>query len=531
MRAELERPNPAAPARPATAERHPALVAGLLFLAAALLHLAGIGLEPLRDWDEGTVAQVSREIAGRGWAGIWQPTLWGEPYVNKPPLVHGLVALSLRTFGEAEWAVRLPPALLSAASVPALYVLARDVFGRPRPALWTAVVFLTLLPVARHGRLAMLDGALVLWGLLFLLCLGRAGRGGGWAAAAGLALSAAALTKGAAAGVFLLIGMGWLALAAPRLLARPRLWLLGALGLLPAILWYAVQLRRGGANYAEATLTNQVLVRIGVEEAQNGGPPIYYLIELLEGGWPWLLFLPAGLLLAWRERRSPWAALALPWFLGYLALISALPGKLPWYIHPAFPAYALICGRAVEALLEGPGLPRPGWLLRGLWLPALAAAAGAALFSPWGPEPSLPLSLGCLALALGCGWAALHLRPRDARLPTALAAGTFAALLGLGLSGRAVWELSEDYPVLPVAKAIAAAVPPDAPVLTTYPYGRPSLDFYAGRRVRPAPGEEFLAGRAPEAHWLVTPEEAAQVTDRPRLAEPAGLVLLGPAER
>jgi 4-amino-4-deoxy-L-arabinose transferase-like glycosyltransferase len=510
-------------------EGRPIVVASVLFFASAVLHLAGIGFEPLRDWDEGTVAQVAREIAERGWAGFWQPTLWGEPYVNKPPLVHGLMALSMRTFGESEWAIRLAPALLSSASVPALYIFARDLFGRTRPAFWSAVVLLTLLPVARHGRLAMLDGPLVLFGLLFLLCLGRARQGRGWAFGAGLALSGAALTKGAAAGVFILIGVGWILLTKPRLLVCVRLWLLGTLGLLPALLWYAVQIWRGGVAYAEATLTNQVLVRIGVEEAEISGPLHYYLIEVLEGGWPWILFLPAGLFLGWRERRELWFALAMPWFLGHLLLISALPSKLPWYIHPAFPAFALICGRGVEALLEGPLLPRPAWVLRGLWLPALAAVAGTALFSPIGIDPNMMLSLGSFAFALSLGWAAWRLRSSDVRIPAALAVGAFLALLFLALSGRAVWELSEDYSVLPVAEAIVTHVPPGAVVLTTQVHSRPSLNFYAKRPIRPASFESLLAGAAAETYWLATPEEAQQVLNREWLDEAGDRILLGPA--
>jgi 4-amino-4-deoxy-L-arabinose transferase-like glycosyltransferase len=46
--------------------------------------------------------------------------------------VHGLVALSMRAFGEESWAIRAPPAILSAASVPVLYLLSREAFETDR---------------------------------------------------------------------------------------------------------------------------------------------------------------------------------------------------------------------------------------------------------------------------------------------------------------------------------------------------------------------------------------------------------------
>lgn len=56
----------------------------ILLLAALLLYTLNLGGVALRDWDEGIVAQVAREIAQPG--GHWlYPTLHGAPYFNKPP--------------------------------------------------------------------------------------------------------------------------------------------------------------------------------------------------------------------------------------------------------------------------------------------------------------------------------------------------------------------------------------------------------------------------------------------------------------
>ena len=138
-----------------------------LLLAALLLFGINLGDLPLRDWDEDTVAQVAREMSDRGdFQGLLFPTLGGKPYLNKPPLVHGLIALTYALAGVHEWTTRLPGALLTAVSVPLLYAMGREIFPRRRSALFSALTYLTLLPVMRHGRLAMLDGAVLCFAIL-----------------------------------------------------------------------------------------------------------------------------------------------------------------------------------------------------------------------------------------------------------------------------------------------------------------------------------------------------------------------------
>ena len=62
-----------------------------LLIGSLTLWLIFLGNSPLRDWDEGTVAQVAREIwrtpvGSMGWL---YPVLADQPYHNKPPLIQG----------------------------------------------------------------------------------------------------------------------------------------------------------------------------------------------------------------------------------------------------------------------------------------------------------------------------------------------------------------------------------------------------------------------------------------------------------
>src|SRR5919107_223856 len=73
--------------------RTPLLV--LLLLPAAMLYPT-LGFHLLEP-DEGRYAQIPREMLAHGnWV---VPTLQGEPYLDKPPLMYWLVALSYKAFG------------------------------------------------------------------------------------------------------------------------------------------------------------------------------------------------------------------------------------------------------------------------------------------------------------------------------------------------------------------------------------------------------------------------------------------------
>ncbi len=167
-------------------------------MGSLILWLIFLGNLPLRDWDEGTVAQVVREIwrAPVGSMRWLYPILGDEPYYNKPPLIHILVAWAYSLGGVNEWTTRLLSAILTALGVPILYLVGGLVFQQNLPALFTALVYLTMLPVVRHGRLAMLDGASITFFLLSLFFFLKARQNKYYALSVGICLGLITLTKG-----------------------------------------------------------------------------------------------------------------------------------------------------------------------------------------------------------------------------------------------------------------------------------------------------------------------------------------------
>ena len=482
-----------------------------LWAVALVLALAGLGNLPLRDWDEGIVARVALETSQASWPETLLPTFWGSTYLNKPPGLHWLIAGVIQLWralsGEAtalppEWVIRLAPALVSSLLVPligAIQLRLRP--SQPQAAVGAAAIALTLMPLVRHGRLAMLDGAQLTAMALPCLALLRAGPGPRGALTGGLIAGAggSALLLLKAPVVVPVLATGLLLRWLDRDLDR-RAWLrlgLGlGLGLSLGLAWHGWHgLQRG----PEALLMwgGQGLLRFTTTVEEHHGGPLEPLLEVLEGGWPWLPLWPIGLGLAWRERRQP----AGRWSLGLslAATLTVLPMKtqLPWYSLLLWPPFCLICGPVLAGLVEA---PPPRRLLRPL--PWFWAALGGLLVvaSLLGPSTLrwLPLPAG-LGLLLG----GINLsQPAQGRRRLGLALlllGWSTSLLLFVLSPFWNWELNETWSVLPAAELARSAgdggSSAELPIHMPGNQGqRPSLRWYAER-------ELFNLPDSPRDHW------------------------------
>jgi len=471
----------------------------LLWGVALILLTSGLEQLPLRDWDEGTVAQVAREIWQHPDAWL-HPTLHGQPYLNKPPLLHNLIALSYHSFGSAdEGAARLPGAILTATSVPLLYYLGRELWPHRAAAIWASIVYLTWLPVVRYGRLAMLDGTVLCFWLLWMLCLLRTRRNLSYALGVGIALGLVGLTKGIMLAVlFGAISLGFVLWDTPRLLTHPWFWLGITLGAVPLGAWYLAQWTYYGQDFLIENLLNQSAHRVWQAVENNSGPPWYYLLELLKYGFPALIFVPAALKRVWQEQNLSWARLLLVWGGGYLAAISLMGTKLPWYSLPLYPALALAVGVILADIwqqFQQQGHPSrdprpryPQWWLWGFIVMALIAWVGAAIRATSVMESGVldpervHLTVTLLAAAMTFTMTASLIAQRNPMMPIVLFWGWLISLLLFVNSFDWLWELNEDYPVKPVATMIREKTQ-GQPIYTSHPYDRPSLNFYANRPI------------------------------------------------
>ncbi len=473
-------------------------------LAAVLLFGLNLGGVALRDWDEGIAAQVSREI-WRDKLNWLYPTIGGMPYFNKPPLIHWLIGLCFAVGGVSEWTARLIPAMLTATSVPLLYAIGRELFLRRSIAIFSTLVYLTLLPVVRHGRLAMLDGAVLCFLVGAMWCLLRSRRDLRYALGAGIGFGLICLTKGVMLGLLLgAIGCLFLVWDTPRLLTSGYLWGGLAIGTLPVAAWYFAQWVHYGQDFINTNLVGQSFRRIWEPVGNHKGPPWYYILEILKSAWPWQLFWLQGLHLTWENRSFAGPKLILVWSGFYILAISVMNTKLPWYILPVYPAFALAVGSYLAEVWEQMSmgeerekeeaeerfdavslLPHPAIL----GVLGVVAIVGCIYFSGLVPigkqilprEGDLQLMLMFVALTMIISAVLLHRKDRQFLL--VLIWGTYLTLLVFVASDKWVWELAEDYPVKPIAEIVRAGTPASKEVFTSHRLPRPSLNFYSEHQV------------------------------------------------
>ncbi|CCQ71025.1 hypothetical protein CWATWH0402_2262 [Crocosphaera watsonii WH 0402] len=253
-----------------------------LLILALLLWLLNLGNLPLRDWDEGYYATVAQDMFQSGnWLYL---TYSDQPFLLKPPLIIWLINISYNLAGINEFTTRFLCALITSFGVPLLYLVGRNLFVKQEPAIFSSLVYLTLLPMVRHGRLAMIDGIINTFFIFAILSLLKSKKQPLWAIGFGFGIGLIALSKGILAlalggilGVYILWDreqeafkilltkitqlLGLKAIFKPILIALKNsdksllnnyfLWIGLLLGFLPVIIWYYLQIKYYGEQFIQ----------------------------------------------------------------------------------------------------------------------------------------------------------------------------------------------------------------------------------------------------------------------------------------
>ena len=304
-------------------------------------------LEP----DEGRYAEIPREMLARGeWI---VPTLQGQPYLDKPPLLYWLVMGSYSLFGVSEAAARLIPAIATHLTILLVYLLGRRSLGE-RSAFWGALL-LTITPgFMGMGRLLIMDGLLTMWVTLALLTGFEAVRGPtlrrGWWYLAAVACGLGVLTKGPIPLILLappLLMHGWLTGQRARVGVRQTAGFLTVVFLINLPWYVGIFLRQ--PVFLRYFFWEHNIMRF-IKPFDHLEPVWFYFPILLGGLLPGTLLLVAYARSLWGGDES--AARARPaeagfWLLagGWCVLFFTLSGcKLPTYVLPAFPCLLLVLG-------------------------------------------------------------------------------------------------------------------------------------------------------------------------------------------
>jgi 4-amino-4-deoxy-L-arabinose transferase-like glycosyltransferase len=119
--------------------------------------LAELGSFGILDNNEGLYAEIPREMLSSGDWRLWViPHLNGLPYMEKPPLLYWLTALSFALFGQNEWSARAVPAASALACV-ALLLWFGAAVKRPQVGRLAALMFVSGVGVTVMSHVLMFD--------------------------------------------------------------------------------------------------------------------------------------------------------------------------------------------------------------------------------------------------------------------------------------------------------------------------------------------------------------------------------------
>lgn len=356
----------------------------LLVLAAVLALAFNLGGYPLFDPDEGRNAEVAREMAESN--DYLLPHLNGLPYLDKPVFYFAAAAAVMEIVGPTETAARLPALVFTLVTIAVVIRFARRHWGPDTG--WLAGLALATMPmVLAYARTTIFDSTLACCTTIAILAFWEDRPVLAWAA-----MGIGAITKGPVAMLIPLATLVPYSLLAGRALRR--LFPLAGLAVfaLVALPWFlAVSARI--PDFPHYVFVRETFERVTTTQFRRTGPFWYYLPILPVAAFPWIV--PAlGRLKNWRwvwlgRKVNPQAQdtlLLACWVLGPLLFFTINQSKLPQYVLPLMPAFAIAAARLITRrageLGGGIGVSRRTYVV-------IAAVLGIALVSltKWLPAP------------------------------------------------------------------------------------------------------------------------------------------------
>jgi 4-amino-4-deoxy-L-arabinose transferase-like glycosyltransferase len=345
----------------------------LLFAAAVYL---GCMISPpsLQDDVDAVQAQIARNMLTSGdWV---TPRLDGVIYLEKPPLIYWMMAVSYKIFGVHDWAARIPMALSSMALCWLTAAFGVWAFGQ-RAGLYAGLCMATCVGLWLFTRILIPDVmltftiSLAMWALLRVLDDSEP-HPGEWAYALAVSLGVGLLLK-SLIGVVFPVAAGLLYLLFTRKLFSVRTWkrlrpLTGAaIILLMAAPWHVLATLRNPPYFALTLrsvagqyhgflwffFVNEQLLRflnLRYPRDYNTVPRLYFWLFHLAWLFPWSLYFPAVAKLSFRptDRAGETRLLGLCW-IGFILIFFTFSTTQEYYSMPCYPAMALLLGSAIAA--------------------------------------------------------------------------------------------------------------------------------------------------------------------------------------
>jgi 4-amino-4-deoxy-L-arabinose transferase-like glycosyltransferase len=344
----------------------------VVFFAAAVYLGCILSPPSLMDDVDAVQAQIARNMLN---SGDWVTArLDGVPYLEKPPLLYWMIALSYKIFGVHDSAARIPVALSAIALCWTTAAFGLWAFGK-RAGFYAGLCMSTCIGLFLFTRILLPDAmltftiALALWALLRALDEEES-HPKAWAAVMAGSLAVGLLLK-SLIGIVFPIGAAILYLLITRQLFVARTWrrLRPFSGLLIILLiaapWHLLATIRNPPYFSFTMKSipgeyhgfwwffffNEQLLRflnLRYPRDYDTVPRTYFWLFNLIWLFPWSVYLPAAFKLSYRpvDRAGRTRLMALCW-IGFVMVFFTFSTTQEYYSMPIYPAMALLIGSAI----------------------------------------------------------------------------------------------------------------------------------------------------------------------------------------
>ncbi len=347
----------------------------VVILVAAAVYLAcSISPPSLQDDVDAVQAQIARNmITSRDWV---TPRLDGVIYLEKPPFLYWMIAVTYKVFGVHDWAARIPIAVSAIALCWLTAAFGIWAFGK-RAGFYAGLCMATCVGLWLFTRVLIPDViltftiALAMWALLRVLDEDEL-HPRAWAYTLAASLGTGLLLK-SLIGIVFPVAAGLIYLAITHQLFVARTWkrlrpFAGTLIILAiAAPWHVLATLRN-PPYFDFTMRslpgeyhgflwfffiNEQLLRflnLRYPRDYNTVPRVYFWLFHLAWLFPWSVYFPAAAKLSYRpaDRAGQTRLLALCW-IGFILVFFTFSTTQEYYSMPCYPAMALLLGSAIAA--------------------------------------------------------------------------------------------------------------------------------------------------------------------------------------
>ncbi|MBC8146807.1 MAG: glycosyltransferase family 39 protein [Bacteroidetes bacterium] len=296
----------------------------------------------LADWDEAIYAEVSKEmLLDNDWVTLHYNS---EPRFIKTPLFQYFLSIIYSLFGISTFTSRVLVAIFGLGTVLVTFFFSKELFNH-KAAFISSLVLLSAPQFLHKSKMLMLDVPTTFFIVLSLYLFVLTQRKKSFFYLLGISLGCSVMMKGVVGLLPIFIIIGYLLLTNNiKSLGQKNylkvLWIF----LIIVVPWHLAQIILHGQDFINQYFFRNIIERVSVAIEQHNYGNLFYLKVLIHGLGAWFYALIAAIIYFMIKIKKKESKLILCWIIIIAAIFLIAKTKLPWYLIPLYPAFAIAIG-------------------------------------------------------------------------------------------------------------------------------------------------------------------------------------------